>query len=137
MQTTALLNEAYLKLIDQSRMSWQQRSQFFGVAAGLMRRILVDHARALQRVKRGGAAVHLPFQEELFQAPDRSSLVALDDALAQLSKQFPRQAKVVEMRYFGGMSVEESCSAVLGTHPNTVIRDWVFAKAWLKRELSK
>lgn len=136
LQTTALVNEAYLKLVDQSRMNWQQRAQFFAVAAGLMRRILVDHARGIHRAKRGGAAAHLPLEEELVFAPDKSaSLVALDDALDQLTKQFPRQAKVVEMRYFGGLSVEETAAA-LKTHPNTVIRDWSFAKAWLKRELN-
>lgn len=137
LQTTALVNEAYLKLIDQSRVNWQHRSQFLGVAAGLMRRILVDHARAHHRAKRGGAAAHLPLEEELVFAPAKSAtLMALDDAIEELATQFPRQAKIVELRYFGGLSVEETAAA-LRIHENTVIRDWAFAKAWLKRAMSQ
>jgi RNA polymerase sigma-70 factor, ECF subfamily len=135
LQTTALVNEAYLKLVDQKQMNWQHRAQFFGVAAGLMRRILVDHARGLHRAKRGGAGGHLPIDEGLVFAPGKSSaLIALDDALDELAKKHSRQARVVELRYFGGLSVEEAAEA-LETHPNTVIRDWSFAKAWLAREL--
>jgi RNA polymerase sigma factor (TIGR02999 family) len=137
LQTTALVNEAYLKLVDQSRVNWQARAQFYGVAAGIMRRILVDHARGHLRAKRGAGADHLPIEEALVFAPDKSSVVVtIDDALQELAKGFPRQAKVVEMRYFGGASVEETAAA-LQTHPNTVIRDWAFAKAWLKRNLTK
>jgi RNA polymerase sigma factor (TIGR02999 family) len=136
LQTTALVNEAYLKLVDQSRANWQNRSQFLGVASGLMRRILVDHARGLCRAKRGGAAGHLPLDEGLVFSPTKSAaLVALDDALEELARLDPRKAKVVEMRYFGGLSVEEAAEA-LGVHENTIIRDWGLARAWLKRELA-
>jgi len=136
LQTTALVNEAYLKLVDQSRATWQNRVQFLGVAAALMRRILVDHARGLCREKRGGVAAHLPFDERfVFSARKSAALVALDDALEELARLDPRKARVVELRYFGGLSVEEAAEA-LQVHPNTVIRDWSLARAWLKRELS-
>jgi RNA polymerase sigma-70 factor, ECF subfamily len=135
LQTTALVNEAYLRLVDQKQMNWQHRAQFFGVAAGLMRRILVDHARGLNRAKRAGPAGHLPIDEELIFSPGKSAaLIALDDALSDLARGHPRQARVVELRYFGGLSVEEAAEA-LQVHPNTVISDWSFAKAWLTREL--
>ncbi len=137
LQTTALVNETFLKLVDQSRVTWQNRAQFLGVASGLMRRILVDRARGLCRIKRGGAAEHLPIDEELvFSRRKSAALVALDDALQDLAKLDPRKARVVELRFFGGMSVEESAEA-LRVHPNTIIRDWNLAKAWLKRELSR
>ena len=136
LQTTALVNEAYLKLVDQSRANWQNRAHFVGVAATLMRRILVDHARGLQRNKRGGAAEHLLLDEGLVFSPAKSaSLIALDDALEALRKMDPRKAQVVELRYFGGLSVEEAAEA-LHVHPNTVIRDWNMAKVWLKHELT-
>jgi RNA polymerase sigma-70 factor (ECF subfamily) len=136
LQTTALVNEAYLKLVDQSRANWQNRAQFLGVASGLMRRILVDHARGLCRAKRGGAAGHLPLDEDLVFSPAKSAaLVALDEALEELGRMDPRKAKVVELRYFGGLSVEEAAEA-LRVHPNTIIRDWSLARAWLKRELA-
>jgi RNA polymerase sigma-70 factor, ECF subfamily len=136
LQTTALVNEAYLKLVDQSRANWQNRAQFLGVASGLMRRILVDHARGLCRTKRGGRAGHLPLDEDFIFSPAKSAaLVALDDALQDLAKLDPRKAQVVELRYFGGLSVEETAEA-LHVHPNTVIRDWSLARAWLKREMS-
>ena len=135
LQTTALVNEAYLRLVDQKQMNWQHRAQFFGVAAGLMRRVLVDHARGLNRAKRGAAAGHLPINEELvFSAEKSAALIALDDALSDLERGHTRQARVVELRYFGGLSVEEAAEA-LQVHPNTVISDWSFAKAWLAREL--
>jgi RNA polymerase sigma factor (TIGR02999 family) len=136
LQTTALVNEAYLKLVDQSRANWENRAQFLGVAASLMRRILVDHARGLCRNKRGGAAGHLPIDEGLVFSPAKSAaLVALDDALQDLARVDPRRAQVVELRYFGGLSVEEAAET-LHVHPNTVIRDWSLARAWLKRELA-
>jgi RNA polymerase sigma-70 factor (ECF subfamily) len=136
LQTTALVNEAYLKLVDQARVDWQNRAQFLGVAARLMRHILVDHARELCRGKRGGGAHVLPLDEGLVFSPAKSAaLVALDDALSELAGFDPRKAQIVELRYFGGMSVEETAEA-LGVHPNTVIRDWGLAKVWLKRELS-
>ena len=136
LQTTALVNEAYLKLVDQSRVDLQNRAQFLGIAAVMMRHILVDHARELCRGKRGGGAHLLPLNEGLVFSPAKSAaLVALDDALNELARFDPRKAQIVEMRYFGGMSVEEAAEA-LGVHPNTVIRDWGVAKVWLKRELS-
>jgi RNA polymerase sigma factor (TIGR02999 family) len=135
LQTTALLNEAYLRLVDQTHTDWQARAQFFAIAAGLMRRILVDHARGMHRAKRGGAAPHLQMDEALVYVPSRSAaLIALDDALSDLARQHPRQARVVELRYFGGLSVEEAAEA-LQVHENTIIRDWSFAKAWLAHEL--
>jgi RNA polymerase sigma factor (TIGR02999 family) len=135
LQTTALVNEAYLKLVDQARVNWQNRAQFLGVAAQVMRHILVDHARALRQGKRGGGVAVLPLEEGLVFSPAKSAaLVALDDALGELAGFDARKAQVVEMRYFGGMSVEEAAAA-LGVHPKTVIRDWGTAKAWLKREI--
>jgi RNA polymerase sigma factor (TIGR02999 family) len=137
LQTTALVNEAYMKLVDQSRATWQNRAQFVGIAASLMRRILADHARGLQRNKRGGAAEHLLFDEGLVFSPRKSAaLIALDDALEDLARVDPRKAQVVELRYFGGLSVEEAAEA-LHVHPNTVISDWSIARAWLKRELTR
>jgi len=137
LQTTALVNEAYLKLVDQSRANWQNRAHFVGVAATLMRRILVDRARGLHRNKRGGAAEHLVLDEGLVFSPGKSgALIALDDALEDLAKMDPRKARVVELRYFGGLSVEEAAE-VLQVHPNTVIRDWDLARKWLKRELTR
>ncbi|HUO29510.1 MAG TPA: sigma-70 family RNA polymerase sigma factor [Bryobacteraceae bacterium] len=136
LQTTALVNEAYLKLVDQAQVDWQSRAQFLGVAARMMRHILVDHARELCRGKRGGGAQMLPLEEGLAFSPQRpAALVALDDALDELAGFDPRKAQIVELRYFGGLSVEEAAEA-LGVHPNTVVRDWGLAKAWLKRELS-
>ena len=136
LQTTALVNEVYLKLVGQAHVDWQNRAQFLGVAARLMRHLLVDHARGLCRGKRGGGARLLPLDEGLVFSPAKSAaLVALDDALNQLAGFDARKARVVELRYFGGMSVEETAVA-LGMHPRTVIRDWSVAKVWLKRELS-
>ena len=136
LQTTALVNEAYLRLVDQAQVDWQNRAQFLGVAARLMRHILVDHARELRRGKRGGGAHVLPLDEGLVFSPAKSAaLVALDDALNELAGFDPRKAQIVELRYFGGLSVEETAD-VLGVHPNTVIRDWSLARAWLKCELS-
>ena len=137
LQTTALVNEAYLRLVDQSRVDWQDRSHFYAIAARLMRHILLDHARGLRREKRGGGACHLPLDEGLVFSPSKSAmLIALDEALTRLAEIAPRKADVVELRYFGGMSVEEAAEA-LGVAPNTVIRDWAFAKVWLKRELMR
>jgi RNA polymerase sigma factor (TIGR02999 family) len=135
LQTTALVNEAYLKLVDQTQVDWQDRAQFLGVAARLMRQILVDHARELHRGKRGGGAPLLPLDGGLVFSTEKSAaLVALDDALHDLAGFDPRKAQIVELRCFGGMTVAESAEA-LGVHPNTVIRDWGLAKAWLKHEL--
>jgi RNA polymerase sigma factor (TIGR02999 family) len=135
LQTTAVVNEAYLRLVDVKNIDWQQRAQFFGLAAQIMRRILVDAARARGSHKRGGGAVKVNVDETPVLAPERdSSLVALDEALAEFTKIAPRQAKVVELRYFGGLS-EEEVAEVLNTSARTVRRDWDLARAWLKREL--
>jgi RNA polymerase sigma factor (TIGR02999 family) len=136
LQTTALVNEVYLKLVGQdAQVDWQNRAQFLGVAARLMRHILVDHARELCRDKRGGSTVRLPLDKALmFSSAKSAALVALEDALSELTKFDPRKAQVVELRYFGGLSVEETAE-VLGVHSNTVIRDWSLAKIWLSREM--
>jgi RNA polymerase sigma-70 factor, ECF subfamily len=135
LQTTALVHEAYLKLIQQRDVNWQSRSHFFGIAAHLMRRILLDHARGHLRNKRGGAVTILPLDEALtFSAGQSEELVRLDEALDRLSTIDQRQGKIVELRFFGGLSVEET-SVVLGISPKTVKRDWALAKAWLYGEL--
>ena len=135
LQATALVHEVYLRLIDVSQVEWHERAQFFGMAAQMMRRILVDGARARGARKRGGGAVKVTLDETvvLTRAPTRS-LLALDDALTAFSQVAPRQARVVELRYFGGLS-EKEIAAVLKTSPRTVRRDWDLAKAWLLREL--
>jgi RNA polymerase sigma factor (TIGR02999 family) len=135
LQTTALVNEAYLRLVDVKNIDWQQRAQFFALSAQIMRRILVDAARARGSHKRGGGAVKLNVDEIPVVAPEReSSLVALDEALEEFAKMAPRQAKVVELRYFGGLR-EEEVAEVLKTSVRTVRRDWDLARSWLKREL--
>jgi RNA polymerase sigma factor (TIGR02999 family) len=135
LQTTALVNEAYLRLVDSSRVRWQNRAHFFAVSAQLMRRILVDFARARQRIKRGGDAVPVTFDDALTisQEPN-AALIALDDALRALAAVDERKSKVVELRFFGGLSVEETAE-VLRVSSVTVMRDWAIAKAWLLREL--
>ncbi len=137
LQTTAVVNEAYLRLVDVKNIDWQQRAQFFAIAAQMMRRILVDAARARGSRKRGAGAVKVNVHEALVVSPERdSSIVALDEALEAFSKLAPRQAKVVELRYFGGLGEEETAE-VLRISPRTVRRDWDFAKSWLLRELSR
>jgi len=137
LQTTALVNEAYLRLIDSSRVRWQNRAHFFAVSAQLMRRILVDAARARGSLKRGGGVSHLALDEALAVLPRAGAdLVALDDALNALAAVDPRKGQVVELRYFGGLSVEETAE-VLKVSPDTVMRDWKVAKLWLLRELEK
>lgn len=137
LQTTALVHEAYLKLICQRTANWQSRSHFFGIAAQLMRRILIDHARGQLREKRGGGKAILPLKADLAFSPEQSEeLMRLDEALDRLSVLDPRQGKVVELRFFGGLSVEET-SGFLGVSPKTVKRDWVVAKAWLHAELRR
>lgn len=137
LQTTALVNEAYLRLIEQKRVNWQNRAHFFGIAAQLMRRILVDHARSHARAKRGGGVAPVSLNETAVVFEERSAeLIALDDALADLAATDPRRSRVVELRYFGGLSNEEAAE-VLGISPNTVMRDWKMAKAWLYREIRK
>ena len=136
LQTTALVNEAYLRLIDVSQVQWQDRAHFFAMSARLMRRILVDHARSRQSHKRGGGRRRVSFEEVLVVPLERGSdLVALDDALQALAAVDARKCQVVELRYFGGLSVEESAEA-LHVSPDTILRDWRLAKAWLLRELS-
>ena len=135
LQTTALVNEAYLRLVDLSRVRWQDRTHFFAMSARLMRRILVDHARAKLYKKRGGDAVRVPFDEGLAVTNEPSlDFVALDDALEALAKFDERKSKVIELRFFGGLSVEETAT-VLQVSPATVMGDWRLAKAWLKREM--
>jgi RNA polymerase sigma-70 factor, ECF subfamily len=137
LQPTALVHEAYLRLIGQREARWQNRSQFFAVAAQTMRRVLVDHAKGRHRFKRGGERLKLSLDEAMILSDDRASdLIALDDALNELAGLYPRKSKVVELRYFGGLSVEEIAD-VLGVSRNTVIRDWSLAKAWLYQELKK
>jgi RNA polymerase sigma factor (TIGR02999 family) len=136
MQTTALVNEAYLRLIDSSRVQWQNRAHFYAIAAQLMRRILVDFARSRRNLKRGGAAKQVSLDEALVISPERGAdLVALDDALKALACLDTRQSQVVELRYFGGLSINETAE-VLKVSEGTVRRDWSLAKAWLHRELS-
>jgi RNA polymerase sigma factor (TIGR02999 family) len=136
LQSTALVHEAWLRLIDQNHVHWQNRAQFFGIAGEMIRRILIDHARNRQAAKRGDGAVKLSLDEALG-APDCRDfdLVALDDALKDLAKLDPKQGKLVELRFFAGLSIEESAE-VLGVSPATVKREWAVAKAWLYRELS-
>lgn len=136
LQSTALVHEAWLRLIDQNHVHWQNRAQFFGIAGEMIRRILIDHARNRQAAKRGDGAIKLSLDEALG-APDRRDfdLVALDDALKDLAKLDPKQGKLVELRFFAGLSIEESAE-VLGVSPATVKREWAAAKAWLYRELS-
>ena len=137
LQTTALVNEVYLRLVNVKNVDWQQRAQFFAIAAQMMRRILVDAARARGSHKRGAGAVKVNVDEALVASPERdSALLALDEALDAFAKLVPRQAKVVELRYFGGLS-EEEIAEVLKVSPRTVRRDWDFAKSWLTRELRR
>ena len=135
LQPTALVHEAYLRLVDQRKVSWQNRAHFFGVAAQMMRRILVDHARTKQRDKRGGAARKLSLDEVMNLSQGRAAdLVALDDALKALAEIDSRKSQVVELRFFGGLNVEETAE-VLDVSPQTVLRDWKLAKAWLYQEI--
>jgi RNA polymerase sigma-70 factor (ECF subfamily) len=134
LQTTALVNEAYTRLVDYKRMQWQDRAHFFAVSAQLMRRILVEHARR-HNVKRGGGIPHVSLDETAVVNGKSSDLVALDDALDSLARIDPRKVQVVEMRFFGGLSVEETAE-ILKISAVTVKRDWRAARAWLYRELS-
>ena len=137
LQTTALVNEVYLRLVDVKSVEWDQRAQFFAIAAQMMRRILVDAARARGSNKRGGGAVKVNVDEAPVLSPERDpSLVALDDALEAFAKMAPRQAKVVELRYFGGLN-EEEAAKVLNITARAVRRDWDLAKSWLMRELRR
>jgi RNA polymerase sigma factor (TIGR02999 family) len=135
LQATALVNEAYVRLVDYKRMQWQNRAHFFAVSAQVMRRILVEHARR-RNLKRGGAVQHVSLEEAVVVGQGRpADLVALDDAMNALGRFDARKVQVVEMRFFGGLSVEETAE-VLKVSPVTVMRDWNTAKAWLHRELT-
>src|ERR1044071_9660827 len=130
LQTTALVNEAYMRLVDYKRMRWQNRAHFFAVSAQVMRRILVDHARS-HNVKRGAGVPHVSLEDVVFVGGDRTAnLVALDDALNALARLDPRKSQIVEMRFFGGLSVEDTAE-VLSVSPATVRRDWSIARLWL------
>ena len=137
LQSTALVHEVYIRLVDVRKVEWRERAQFYAMAAQMMRRILVDAARARGSKKRGGSAAKVNIDDTavLSPAPDRS-ILALDEALTALSRLAPRQARVVELRYFGGLT-EEEIVAALEISPRTVRRDWDFAKAWLSRELNR
>lgn len=135
LQATALVNEAFVRLVNGKAVEWNDRAHFLAVSARLMRRILVDHARARQYQKRGGGATRVAFDEALVVSSELGSeFVALDDALEALGRFDERKSRVVEMRFFGGLSVEET-AAVLNVSPSTVMGDWRLAKAWLKREM--
>jgi RNA polymerase sigma factor (TIGR02999 family) len=137
LQSTSLVHEAYLRLIDQRQVKWQNRAHFFGVAAQIIRRILVDHARAHQAAKRGGGAFKLTLDEALAASDSRDiNLMALDECLNALAEMDPQQARIVELRFFAGLTIEDTAE-VLGISPATVKRDWAMAKAWLFRELSR
>jgi RNA polymerase sigma factor (TIGR02999 family) len=137
LQTTAVVHEAYLRLIDQKHVQWQNRAHFFAIAARMMRRILITHAQSHAYAKRGGGAVKVSLDQAAVLSPARAGeLVALDDALKSLAVIDERRTQVVELRFFGGLSNEE-IAEVLKISPNTVMRDWNVAKAWLYREMSK
>jgi len=141
LQTTALINEAYLRLVDVQSAGWQDRAHFFAVSAQLMRRILVDAARARGTAKRGGLGVRVDHStavnlDEIPEVGRSTELVSLDDALSALAEIDPRKARVIELRFFGGLSVEET-AGVLGISPQSVLRDWKMARVWLKREMRK
>ena len=136
LQPTALIHEAYLRMVDQTRVSWQNRAHFFGSAARAMRRILVDHARAQQAAKRGGGVPKVSLDEAATVAAPGSGtdLVALDGALQSFALSYPRQSEVVELKFFGGLEAREIAD-VLRVSEKTILRDWNFAKLWLQREL--
>jgi RNA polymerase sigma factor (TIGR02999 family) len=137
LQTTALVNEAYLRLVDWKNVHWQNRAHFFGVAAQLMRRILVDFARSRRYTKRGGKAVQVSLEEAATLSDERrGDLIALDDALKSLARLDSRKAQIVELRFFGGLSVAEAAE-VMKVSPRTVMREWNLARAWLYRELGQ
>lgn len=137
LQTSALVNEAFVRLVNQKNVQWQGRAHFFAMAAQMMRRILVDYARHRLYAKRGGDARQVTLDEALIVSDQRSAdVIALDDALNELATIDDRKRKVVELRFFGGLSIEETAE-VLAVSPGTVMRDWTLAKAWLKRAMTK
>jgi len=136
LQTSALINEAYLRLVDQPQIRWQDRAHFFGIAARLMRHILVDEARKRNAAKRGGSFIQVPLDEANAVVQEQAANVAsLDDALQKLETMDERQGKIVELRFFGGLSIEETAN-VLKVSPGTVMRDWTFARAWLRNQMT-
>jgi RNA polymerase sigma-70 factor (ECF subfamily) len=136
MQPSSLVQEAFLRLLPDADAGWRNRSHFFAIASLVMRHVLVDYARARRSAKRGGAADHVPIDAAVVLSPEQlDEIVAVDLALERLAKTDERKSKVLEMRFFGGLSVDEAAE-VLGVAPNTVVRDWNFARAWLRRELS-
>jgi RNA polymerase sigma factor (TIGR02999 family) len=137
LQPTALVHEAFLRLINQNRVNWQNRAHFFGAAARLMRQILINHAEARRAAKRGGEAERVSLENvDHSAAAPRIDLIALDEALQRLERLDPQQSRIVEMRYFSGLTIEEIAEAI-GVSPATVKRDWSVARAWLRRELSR
>ena len=136
LQTSALVNEAYLRLVDQKSVQWQNRAHFFGVAAQMMRRILVDHARSRLRAKRGGGAQMVSLADEAVMYQEVAEVIALDDALNNLAELDPRKSQIVEMKFFGGLTNEEAAE-VLKVTTRTVEREWRKAKAWLHRAINK
>lgn len=136
LQTSALVNEAYLRLVDQKNVKWQNRAHFFGVASQLMRRILVDHARNRSRAKRGGGAQMVSLAEQAVISKEVTDVIALDDALKNLAEMDKRKSQIVEMKFFGGLTTEE-VAEVLKVTSRTVEREWRKAKAWLNRAISK
>ena len=136
LQTSALVNEAFVRLVDFKNVRWQNRAHFFGISAQMMRRILVDYARKRNYAKRGGGAQQISLDEGLTVSQGRSAeVVHVHEALEQLAEFDPRKSQIVELRFFGGLSIEETAE-VLGVSPGTVMRDWTLAKAWLRREIS-
>jgi RNA polymerase sigma factor (TIGR02999 family) len=133
---TALVHEAYVRLVDTQHVNWQNRSHFLAVAARLMRRVLVDSARSRRRKKRGGGAIQVSLSERLLSTEQPYDLLMLDDALEALAAIDPRRSKVVELRFFGGLDVKET-AVVLDVSPETVMRDWKLARAWLRREMQR
>jgi RNA polymerase sigma factor (TIGR02999 family) len=136
LQTSALVHEAYVRLVDQETIQWQGRTHFFGIASRLMRQVLVDYARKRKYLKRGGDALRVSLDEVMTVSEERAAeVVALDDALKSLAEIDSRQSQIVELRFFGGLSIEETAE-ILAVSPGTVMRDWTLAKAWLRREMT-
>ena len=136
LQTSALVNEAFVRLVDQKNVRWQNRAHFFGIAAQMMRRILVDYARSRNYAKRGGGAAQISLDEALIVSDERSAeVVSVHEALERLAEFDPRKSQLVELRFFGGLSIDETAQ-VLNVSPGTVMHDWTLAKAWLRREIS-
>ena len=137
LQTSALINEAYIRLVDQQNVQWQNRTHFFAMAARLMRHILIDHARRHRYAKRGGGARNVPLDEVMIVNEKRAEeLVSLDDAMTELAKLDPRKSQIIELRFFGGLTIEETAEA-MKISPITVTREWRLAKAWLRREMNE